>query len=126
MNHSGRAGPATVNSANLGAETTRADARASQEGRRNAKLSLVDRATAPPMRRATTVPGAVEAIFDPALILIWLLTMSKSLEQLSDARVLVAGVLVFALTFPGNVALTDSFGALVRKSIVTALLSWLR
>jgi putative colanic acid biosynthesis UDP-glucose lipid carrier transferase len=121
VNHSGRAGPATVNSANLGAETTRADARASQEGRRNAKLSLVDRATAPPMRRATTVPGAVEAIFDPALILIWLLTMSKSLEQLSDARVLVAGVLVFALTFPGNVALTDSFGALVRKSIVTAL-----
>jgi putative colanic acid biosynthesis UDP-glucose lipid carrier transferase len=60
-------------------------------------------------------------MLEPVLILLWLLAMAQYLGQIFDPRVLVAGILVFALTFPGNVALTDTVPALVRKSAMTAL-----
>ena len=94
----------------------------SDEGVRSANiLGANSRAAAPRLRRALTLPGAIEAGLDPLLVLCWLLALAHYLGQTLDARVLVAGVLVFTLTFPGNVALTDTFSVLVRKSAMTAL-----
>jgi putative colanic acid biosynthesis UDP-glucose lipid carrier transferase len=94
----------------------------SDEGVRTANiLGANSRAAAPRLRRALTLPGAIEAVLDPLLVLFWLLALAHYLGQTLDARVLVAGVLVFTLTFPGNVALTDTLSAVVRKSAMTAL-----
>lgn len=83
-------------------------------------LGAYEQAGPPHLRRALTLPGAIEAALDPLLILCWLLALAAYIGEVLDPRVLVAGLLVFALTFPGNVALTDSVGALVRKSMMTA------
>jgi len=79
-------------------------------------------AARPHLRRALTVPSTIEAVLDPVLILLWLLAMSQHFGDLFDTRVLVAGLLVFALTFPGNVALTDTVPVLVRKLTMKALM----
>jgi putative colanic acid biosynthesis UDP-glucose lipid carrier transferase len=76
---------------------------------------------APFMRRTLTLHGAIEAVLEPALSVVWLLAMAHTLGEALDARILVACVLVFALTFPGNVSFTDSLATLVRKSTMTAL-----
>jgi putative colanic acid biosysnthesis UDP-glucose lipid carrier transferase len=90
-------------------------------GRLRRRAVFSGQAAYPNLRRALTLPGAIEAVLDPLLILAWLLALAQYLGQAWDARVLVAGLLVFALTFPGNVALTDTVPALVRKSAMTAL-----
>jgi putative colanic acid biosynthesis UDP-glucose lipid carrier transferase len=73
------------------------------------------------LRRTMTVAGAIEAFLDPLLILLWLLALALWIGQPLDARVAVSAVLVFALTYPGNVALTDAPLALVGKCVVTSL-----
>jgi putative colanic acid biosynthesis UDP-glucose lipid carrier transferase len=73
------------------------------------------------MRRALTVPRAIEVVLDPVLVLLWLLALVASLGKPMDAHVLVASLLVFALTFPGNVKLTDAVPTVIGKSLLTAL-----
>jgi len=75
------------------------------------------------MRRALTVPRAIEVVLDPALILAWLLALVLALGKELDVHVLVASLLVFALTFPGNVRLTDTVPAVIGKSLLTALVA---
>jgi putative colanic acid biosynthesis UDP-glucose lipid carrier transferase len=84
-------------------------------------MATGERSGKPNLRRATTIPGVIEVTLDPLLILAWLLAMAQYLGQGFDPRVLVAGLLVFALTFPGSVLLTDTVPVLLRKSTMTAL-----
>ena len=73
------------------------------------------------LRPAITFPAIIEALIDPVLIALWLAGLALYVGSLFDPRVLVAGLLVFALTFPGNVLLTDSVPVVLRKSAMTAL-----
>jgi len=96
--------------------------RSTDQDNRSVPMSdAVARNTAPHMGRPMSMTAAIEASLDPVLILAWLVAMASSLGEVLDARVLVAGLLLFALTFPGNVALTDTVPALIRKSATTAL-----
>jgi putative colanic acid biosynthesis UDP-glucose lipid carrier transferase len=76
---------------------------------------------APRFRQRITVRGAIEEILDPFVVLVWLMSLALYLGELFDSRVLVAVLLVFAVTFPGNVSMTDTVPALLRKSTMTAL-----
>jgi putative colanic acid biosynthesis UDP-glucose lipid carrier transferase len=75
----------------------------------------------PGFRPRLSVLGAIEEVLDPLVILVWLTGLTRYLGQAHDPRVLVACLLVFALTFPGNIAVTDPWPTLVRKSTTTAL-----
>ncbi|HYB51767.1 MAG TPA: undecaprenyl-phosphate glucose phosphotransferase [Burkholderiaceae bacterium] len=83
-------------------------------------LGATNQGRSPHLRRTLTLPGAVQAALDPLVILAWLLALASYLGETLDPRALVAGLLLFALTFPGNGAFTDSVGAVVRKSVMTA------
>lgn len=80
-----------------------------------------DDAVAPRMRRLLTVPRVIEAVLDPALVLVWVLALSSALGTGVDARVVVACLLVFALTYPGYARLTDPIAVLARKSALTSV-----
>jgi putative colanic acid biosynthesis UDP-glucose lipid carrier transferase len=72
------------------------------------------------LRSALSPHRAVEVFLHPLVIIGWLLAMSVHLHQPLDARLVVSVVLAFALSFPGNVALTDSAPHVVAKCLFTA------
>jgi len=72
------------------------------------------------LRGTLSVAGAIEAFLDPCLILLWLVAMAWWIGLPYDPQFALSAVLVFALTYPGNVALTDTPLALIGKCIVTA------
>jgi len=76
---------------------------------------------APKLGTTLRVPKAVEALLDAGVFLIWLVAVAAWFGEAIDARLAVAAVLGFALTYPGNVALTDTTSETLRKSIVTAI-----
>jgi putative colanic acid biosynthesis UDP-glucose lipid carrier transferase len=77
------------------------------------------------LRGSLTLAGAIEALLDPVTILLWLVAMSAwfyhDIDKALDVRLVVAAVLAFALTYPGNVALTDTTTTLIGKCLVTAV-----
>lgn len=121
MEHSERTGTATISPSNVAIKLARVAAHVHGDGKQGASILAACRANVTPMRSALSVPGAIEVMLDPALILLWLVAMAHSLGTLSDARVVVLGLLVFVLNFPGNVALTDARRVMLRKSFMTAL-----
>ena len=76
---------------------------------------------APRFRPHLTVRGAIEDSLDPFVILLWLASLALYLDELLDPRVLVAALLVFAVTFPGTVSMTDTLPVVLRKSLTTAI-----
>ena len=79
------------------------------------------------LRPATVFRGsvssvrAIESCLDPMVIIFWLLAMGNALNQGLDAHAVISVVMVFGLTFPGNVKFTDALPTVVFKCVVTAL-----
>jgi putative colanic acid biosynthesis UDP-glucose lipid carrier transferase len=73
------------------------------------------------LRSALSVAKVVESVLDPVVIMLWLIALAASLRMSLDARVVTSVVVVFALTFPGNVRLTDSPIAVLRKCLMSTL-----
>jgi putative colanic acid biosynthesis UDP-glucose lipid carrier transferase len=73
------------------------------------------------MRSALSVAKVVETILDPLVIVIWLIALAFSLHMGLEARVVISVVVVFALTFPGNVRFTDTPLAVLRKCLLSTL-----
>lgn len=73
------------------------------------------------LRETLTLFRALQAFLDPLLVLSWLLALAAWFGAPVDARLIAAGVLAFALAFPGEVALTDAPPAVWRKCLVTSV-----
>jgi putative colanic acid biosysnthesis UDP-glucose lipid carrier transferase len=73
------------------------------------------------LRDTLTLFRALEAFLDPLLILVWLLALAAWYDAALDARLVAACVLVFALAFPGDVALSDPPPVIWRKCLVISL-----
>jgi putative colanic acid biosynthesis UDP-glucose lipid carrier transferase len=72
------------------------------------------------LRGALSAARAIEVFIHPLVVIAWLLTMSASFGQPLDARLVVSVVLAFALSYPGNIALTDQATALLSKCLLTS------
>jgi len=72
-------------------------------------------------RDSFSAARAIESCLDPAVITVWLLAMGNALNQGLDAHAVISIVMVFGLTFPGNVKFTDALPTVVFKCVVTAL-----
>jgi len=73
------------------------------------------------LRGALSVAKLIEATVDPVVTLLWLIALGSALRMAIDAFFVIALVMAFGLTFPGNVRMTDSFGRVVAKCLVTSL-----
>lgn len=73
------------------------------------------------LRSAVSVAKAIETVLDPLVSLVWLATIVGVLGLPIDAFAVVAVVIVFGLTFPGNVRMTDTLPRVVGKCIFTSL-----
>jgi len=83
--------------------------------------TLKQAAPAPALRGALSPAKAIEAVIDPLVILLWLVALAVFLRTGVDARAVITVVVVFAVTFPGNVRLTDSPFTVATKCVVTSL-----
>jgi putative colanic acid biosynthesis UDP-glucose lipid carrier transferase len=72
------------------------------------------------LRGAVSIAKAIETFLDPLVVLLLLIACAETTGQPLDARAVMASVMVFALTYPGNVKLTDTILALVSKCLVTS------
>ncbi len=72
------------------------------------------------LRGALSAARAVEAALDPLVAVLWLIAMLVTLRLQVDAVAVIAVVIVFGLTFPGNVRLTDGIARVAAKSLMTA------
>jgi putative colanic acid biosynthesis UDP-glucose lipid carrier transferase len=73
------------------------------------------------LRGALSAAKAVEHSIDPLVSFVWLLGLGASLHRPVDAFTVIAVVMVFALTYPASVRLTDSPLTAAVKCGVTAL-----
>lgn len=73
------------------------------------------------LRGALSLAKVVETMLDPVVIILWLIAMAWSLRYGLEARVVVSVVVVFALTFPGNVRFSDAPVVVLRKCLVSSL-----
>jgi len=73
------------------------------------------------MRSALSVVKFAETVLDPIVIVLWLIAFAMSLRMGLEARVVTSVVVVFALTFPGNVRFTDGLLVVLRKCLVSSL-----
>ncbi len=72
-------------------------------------------------RGALSVAKAIEAALDPLVTILWMVAMAEFLRLPIDAFLVISIVMVFGLTFPGNIRLTDNLGRVVGKCIVTSV-----
>jgi putative colanic acid biosynthesis UDP-glucose lipid carrier transferase len=80
------------------------------------------RTTAPVfLRGALSIAKAIETGLDPLVILLWLFALAEYLAHPVDARAVMSVVIVFSLTFPGNIKLTDSVLMDAAKCLFTSL-----
>jgi len=73
------------------------------------------------LRSALSVVKFVETVLDPVIIVLWLVGLAAALRMGLDARVVTSVVVVFALTFPGNVRFSDTLLVVIRKCLVSSL-----
>jgi putative colanic acid biosynthesis UDP-glucose lipid carrier transferase len=73
------------------------------------------------LRRTLSVTKAIEHSIDPLVVIAWLFGIGWAIHQTLDAFAVVSVVMVFALTYPGSVRLTDSPFTVAIKSVVTSL-----
>jgi putative colanic acid biosynthesis UDP-glucose lipid carrier transferase len=73
------------------------------------------------LRSALSVAKAIEVGLDPLVGMLWLIGFSTALQLPVDAFAVISVVMVFGLTFPGSVRLSDSIPRVLFKSCVTAL-----
>jgi putative colanic acid biosynthesis UDP-glucose lipid carrier transferase len=73
------------------------------------------------LRGALSAAKAVEATLDPLVVVLWLVALAESLHLAVDAFVVISVVMVFGLTFPGNIRLTDVLPRVVIKCVMTSL-----
>jgi len=72
------------------------------------------------LRSALSVAKAIEVSLDPLVGMLWLIAFSTALRLPVDAFAVISVVMVFGLTFPGSVRLSDSIPRVLVKCIVTA------
>ena len=73
------------------------------------------------LRSGLSIVKFVETVLDPVVIVLWLIALAASLRMGLEARVVTSVVVVFALTFPGNVRFSDSLLVVLRKCLVSSL-----
>jgi putative colanic acid biosynthesis UDP-glucose lipid carrier transferase len=73
------------------------------------------------LRGALSTAKAVEHAIDPLIVILWLIGLGWSIQQSLDAFAVISVVMVFALTYPGSVRLTDTPLTVAIKCVVTSL-----
>lgn len=72
------------------------------------------------LRGALSAARAIEVFVHPIIVVAWLLAMTAFFDQPFDAKLVVSVVLSFALSYPGDIRLTDPPTSLFTKCLLTS------
>lgn len=73
------------------------------------------------LRAALSVVRAIETFVDPLVSILWLAALAAFSHEALDARAVASVVVVFAVTFPGNIRLLDTIPKVVAKCLLTSM-----